>query len=1248
MISRRPLASIVVAIACALAPGRALAQVTVSLRHQGGERIGRIVAEDGDGIVIEVAGTPPVRQFIRWDLVRGIEGPGPEPPSRASRLALGESIWRGRVRLDRGDAAAAEPLLAAAASALSREDGALALAAWEELLRARIALGGELADAATRTPSLRASARPLGDLAVPLPARPDPVDPATGLVCAAPPAWATRAEATRAREGFEAIAASARDAALIAQLYAQIAASDAGDPQPPPSRGARPAGSPPPPRGALARGVELLEAWAAAVSSDAEGRRRGRETLRRMARELSPAMRAWAIYAGGRSLAMESDPKQRRIGATEMLKAAAAHGALAPILERAARARAAEALDAAGDAGSAALLQVEGALGEPQYSVTDILSTPHPALVAADARSREVARIEEDESRALADFLERAGLDDLFAMRLEEELARAASTAGASRLCDVLERLFASADSPQRVADLRVRVEYLVARDRLPCVAALRLAAARAEYRLASQRLAAVRRGDEQSLQGSASRDEATALLQQCSEALGRIEQSLASELTQLRMKAGGSDEVARTEALAVSDLVAAQLLEARYLRAWSQFGLLWMSRSVTDPAQVAAQADQLVPVWAALLETGKSFPSPEDVSVDLRGEEYYASSILGLAVTKAIAAGLPAADPWFALLREPGVWSGTAALEPTMRLESAVDCGAYDAAAMQLRDSAAAAPDEVIAGCALRAMREARGESSAAAGTFARACFESLVARGSLSAAQRLAARVPALARGDGFAPRLAAALAVVVRAKSIEDNERAKPVWEEAARALSTALSAPDASSSPSAPAVRALRGLVLASAGDPCQASEELAAASAQLDGDRADESAWLAARLSDEGRCVANGVPTARDLWLGYLQRFPDGAHANGAMVALARFDEVLDPVLAERLLAVPPDDPVAADAARAAARIYYRLARSAVGDARADPVRRLLMISPSAAASWPPGWIDPVARQQLECALDPAAARLELARGLLSEIASRYPPGDEPELYRAELATRRLELALMDRRFAEAAQELDRVRASGDRAWLARADALFARDVEAMLAAEPSADGSDAQSRSEAARALVAARRGVLETARRDGQPERADAASVGLARALLAADSKAHAAEAASLARDVLVRKPTHRPSLEIAADAAIAAGQARTARDALITLLSVLAPTSTERARRQCQLVEILAVNDPEEARKVLAQHQVFDPTWGPEPWGDRLKALARSLGMKVDDEEPPSDAKVGNGTGDSATALPQAGGAR
>jgi hypothetical protein len=1244
----RVVAVLACAIAVVFAPSRASAQATVELRHQGGELAGRIVAEDADGITVEVPGTPPARMFVRWDLVRSVAGGGAAPQTRAARLALGESVWRARVRLDRGDAAAAEPLLDAAVSTLSREDGALALAAWEELLRARIALGGELADAAVRVPSLRSSVRDTGDPPVALPARPDPVDAATGLVAAAPPAWATRAEAIRARDGFASIAASSRDVELVAQLYAQIAAADAGDAPPPPSRGARPVGSPPPPRGALAHGVDLLEAWAAAVSGDAEARRRGRDSLRRMARELSPAMRAWATYAGGRSLALESDPKQRRIGATEMLKAAAAHGALAPILERAAVVRAAEALDAAGDLDSAATLRAHAGPREQQYSITEILATPQQALVATDVRGREVARVEEDEARALADFLERAGLDDLFALRLEEELSRAASPAGASRACEVLERLFGAASSAQRVADLRVRVEYLVARDRLPCVAALRLAAARAEYRLAGERIAALRRADERAVQGNVVRDEASSLLEQCGESLSRLEQSLSAELTQLRMKAGGSDEVARTEALAVSELVAAQLLEARYLRAWSRFGSVWLARSSADPASVAAQADALVPSWGELLETGKAFPSPDDASVDLRGEEYYASSILGLAMTKALANGFASAEPWFTLLKEPGVWSGTADLEPGMRLESAIDCGAYDAATLQVRDTASALTEDAIAGCALRAMREARGEASAPAGAFARACFESLVARGSLSAAQRLAARVPSLARGDGFAPRLAAALAVVVRAKSIEDRDRAKPVWEEAARALSTALAAPDSSESPSAPSVRALRGLVLASAGDPCQASESLAAASAQLDGDRADEAAWLAARLSDEGRCEVNGVPTARDLWLDYLRRFPDGAHSNGAMVALARFDEVLDPVLAERLLAVPADDPVSVEAARAAARIYYRLARSAVGDARADPVRRLFLISPSAAASWPAGWIDPVARQQLEFALDPSAARLELARGLIAEIASRYAPGEEPEPYRAELATRRLELALLDGQYAAAAAELERVRATGERAWLVRADALFARDVEAMLASDPDAEGRDSQQRGEAARALVTARRGVLETARRDGNPERADAAAIGLARALLAVDAKSNAAEAAGLARDVLVRKPSHRPSLEVAADAAIAGGQARAARDALVTLLSVLAPTSLERPRRQCQLVEILAANDPDEARKVLAQLQVFDPTWGPAPWGDRLKAIARSLGMQVDEPEPPPAGTSRDAVDGSPASPAQTGGAR
>lgn len=1209
-------------------------QVTVQLRQRAGAKSGRAAVEDADGITIEEAGSPPQRQFIRWDLVRAVDSaPGqPAPALRAERLAVGELVWRGRMRLERGDAAAAEPLLAQATAALVGQSGPLALEAWSLLLRARLALGGELADAAVLVPALRAGAQPVGDAPAPA-ALADPVDAQAGLVAAAPPAWATSAQAARASAAFRSVASAGGPAAPIAQLYAQIAAADAGSPEAPParSRGAAPAPGAPAPRGALAQGMALLEAWAGAVSNDADARRRGRETLKRLSRELSSAMRGWCLYAVGRSLSMEADAKLRRTGATEMLKAAAEYGALSPILAQAAQSRAAAALDAAGDAESAASLRASAGLGVEAPAGSEILASPAPAVALSQSPRRDLARSEAEEARALSEFLERAGLDDIFALHLEEEVMRGTNPSLGGRLCEVLERLAAAAQGTDRVAALRIRIEFLLARDKLPCGPALRLALARAEYRLAAASVVAMRRGDAEPSEEA--RAAARDALERCSASLESLERTLSGDLTELRMKAGGSDEVARTEALSVSELVAAQLLEARYLRAWSRLGALWVVRAGRDGSSVASAADELVKAWAALLETGKPFPAPEDASVDLRGEEYYASSIMGMAMTKALATGFGAAEPWFDLLGEPGVWAGVAAEEPAMRLEAAIDSGAFADAARIVAEAMTPPsaepqvpaprvrrlpPDDVLSGCALRAVREARGEAAAPAAAFARAAFEALVARGSLGAAQQLAARIPALARGDGFAPRLAAALAVVVRARAVDDADRARPVWEEAARALAVALSAPDASGSRSAPAALALRGWALASAGEQCLAADVLAEASTQLDPVKGEEAAWLSARLSEDARCTIDGLPAARGRWVDYLSRYPDGPHANAAMVALARFDEILDPALADRLLAVPPTDAAAAEAGRAAARIYYRLARSAVGEARADPARRLFMITPSAASTWPADWIDPVTRQQLELALDAVTERRDLARSLIAEIASRYPAGQEPSAYRAELATRRLELALLDRRFGEAAKELERVRAAGDRAWLARADALFARDVEAMLGAPEGAQGTaDESMRQDAARALIAARRGVLETARRDGNPGRADAAALGLARALLAADAKANAAEAESLARGVLARKPVDRTALEITADAVLASGNPRSSRDALVTLLSVLSPGSADRARRQCQLIELLAIHEPDEARKLLAQQQVFDPTWGPAPWGDRLKSLAVQLGV-------------------------------
>jgi hypothetical protein len=44
--------------------------------------------------------------------------------------------------------------------------------------------------------------------------------------------------------------------------------------------------------------------------------------------------------------------------------------------------------------------------------------------------------------------------------------------------------------------------------------------------------------------------------------------------------------------------------------------------------------------------------------------------------------------------------------------------------------------------------------------------------------------------------------------------------------------------------------------------------------------------------------------------------------------------------------------------------------------------------------------------------------------------------------------------------------------------------------------------------------------------------------------------------------------------------------------------------------------LLETLAVIDPPRARAVLAQHVALQPSYGPEPWGERLRAVERTLG--------------------------------
>lgn len=290
------------------------------------------------------AGAP--AELVAWDLVRGVSG-SPVPSEVDANLAVAESLWRARIRIERGDHELAEPVLRARWEQFRALDGPTAALVKEGLMRCALARGdlagalepwfALLADrgAASRFPSLA----PLADAD-------------TGLM----PAFSPFAPASLREPMLAACRAAASDASrgvppVVAGLERLLVASHA-DAAPAASEPAKDAD-------AALRALALLEAIAAAP--DARTRERAVGDFDRAFAEPPPFLGCWRLAAIGASSARAArasgDAAVLERAAIDMLAVPASrldrHGlADAYALEEAARL-----MRAAGDARTAARLE---------------------------------------------------------------------------------------------------------------------------------------------------------------------------------------------------------------------------------------------------------------------------------------------------------------------------------------------------------------------------------------------------------------------------------------------------------------------------------------------------------------------------------------------------------------------------------------------------------------------------------------------------------------------------------------------------------------------------------------------------------------------------------------------------------------------------------------------------------------------------------------------------------------------------
>ncbi|MCH8037090.1 MAG: hypothetical protein IIC53_08190 [Proteobacteria bacterium] len=312
---------------------------------------GKIAFVSTDGVVIEdETGT---QVTVGWQRVLQIEGEF--SPQWEMFREIADQAWRAQVRLERGDVAAAEPLLEDLSRVYAGHDGPTANMVWTGLLRARLQRGALVA-AIEPWLELVAGGSALSELTdesgVPI------IDVRTGLAPALPPIWVDwpAVQAFAAREldpantetGADRLAMLYRAAARIeAGWDLEVVAVDLGE-----YRGSD--GMPDAP------GVDLVEQMVRArVGSEGE-RARARAALFQILDSSSNAWEhAWIRCAIGRSLIHEADEVQERRGVVQLLYVPATLGDTHPYLAGLALAESVVALDRLGDGAGADQLYAE-------------------------------------------------------------------------------------------------------------------------------------------------------------------------------------------------------------------------------------------------------------------------------------------------------------------------------------------------------------------------------------------------------------------------------------------------------------------------------------------------------------------------------------------------------------------------------------------------------------------------------------------------------------------------------------------------------------------------------------------------------------------------------------------------------------------------------------------------------------------------------------------------------------------------
>ncbi len=853
------------------------------------------------------------------------------------------------------------------------------------------------------------------------------------------------------------------------------------------------------------------------------------------------------------------------------------------------------------------------------------------ALVAALAAPA-VARADD-----LLEYLEARGLDTLAAQRLQD-LARTAAPDDRGqhldRLADLLSRMLDS--TPEGAEQSRVLAEADALAQSLATARGdlLRVAAARARYKSAARVAEANRAG----IPGDA---------QAAADTLGAQADILLATAERADKRGTDLDRRLDREEGIGRDLVEEQVNrerslagQARYLAAWC---LLYRGTLTRGRADVE-RAEKL---FVAMLGGRDGALAPNEVSEDLRGDEAFASAILGLSLAKARTAGFSESSRWLALLDSKDTHASVRGALPGWAMVAALDAGAFKSARSAF--AKLAARDDVANWARVAAARAIEdGGADGDAPLLVREALAQLAAARELGALRALVERYGEGILGTdgaGFVPRYVRAVRLYDEAQKAiaaagEDEEKLKSEdvrapSRAAAEALGAALAAEDAAGfADAAVACRLMRAWSLRGAGSFVDASrvfDEVAAASV---GARAEEAARLAIVTLDDARSASRRREEVdaldRELVTridAFLARFPGSNFAPDLLVRKVAASDSPDNADIDALLAVTPDSKQWLSSRKQAAFALYRLFRggkapraetakryfAVLSEMPADPVTRL----PASSAA--------IARQALEVALASEVRDAKLAANLLEGLQIAGSRG-EFDLREAdeELAYRRLQLAIQLNRWADVETALAPFeKPEATKLWADAALRLAVRGAEARRRSVP----ADAPDRAGYVATIVRASDAIFE---REGGVATALAANAPEFRNLLpiariALDARVELLGTSSdadigkrglaIAEALLATSPRDAALLRAAAVCAETAGDYERAADNLRALVGGLPPRTDPWFAAKVDQIRVLAKLDPARARAVLSQYRTLYPDLGPEPIRNRILEIERTL---------------------------------